>query len=160
MTRKSEVMMDLIRRRKFNPLDGVEEFVRSLWRHCPLAICSGRAAGGDRGDARRAGAARLLSRNRVGGGRRRSASRTPRGYVLTMKMVGEKICEANLETGGLPDRRGRAERHPRSEAGGLSDAGRDDELPAGEAGGGGLRCHVASAGGVRKRVPELKAVLQ
>ena len=41
MTRKSEVMMDLIQRRKFKPLDGVEEFVRSLWRHCPLAICSG-----------------------------------------------------------------------------------------------------------------------
>ena len=41
MTRKSEVMMDLIRRRKFQPLDGVEEFVRGLWRHCPLGICSG-----------------------------------------------------------------------------------------------------------------------
>lgn len=41
MTRKSEVVMDLIRRRKFNALDGVEEFVRGLWRHCPLAICSG-----------------------------------------------------------------------------------------------------------------------
>jgi beta-phosphoglucomutase len=41
MTRKNEVMMDLIRRRKFQPLPGVEEFVRGLWRHCPLAICSG-----------------------------------------------------------------------------------------------------------------------
>ena len=41
MTAKGEIMMDLIRRRKFKPLDGVEEFVRGLWRHCPLAICSG-----------------------------------------------------------------------------------------------------------------------
>jgi HAD superfamily hydrolase (TIGR01509 family) len=41
MTRKSEVMMELIRRRKLEPLPGAEEFVRSLWRHCPLGICSG-----------------------------------------------------------------------------------------------------------------------
>src|SRR4051812_36432321 len=41
MTRKSEAMMELIRRRKFEALPGVEEFVRSLWRHCPLGICSG-----------------------------------------------------------------------------------------------------------------------
>jgi HAD superfamily hydrolase (TIGR01509 family) len=41
MTRKSEVMMELIHRRKIDPLPGVEEFVRGLWRHCPLAICSG-----------------------------------------------------------------------------------------------------------------------
>ena len=41
MTRKSEVMMDLIRRRQFSALPGVEQFVRSLWRKRPLAICSG-----------------------------------------------------------------------------------------------------------------------
>ncbi|MEO6437260.1 MAG: HAD family phosphatase [Tepidisphaeraceae bacterium] len=41
MTRKSEIMMDLIQRRKLEPLPGVEEFVRGLWRHCPLGICSG-----------------------------------------------------------------------------------------------------------------------
>jgi beta-phosphoglucomutase len=41
MTAKGEVMMDLIRRRKFKPLPGVEEFVRGLWRHCPLGICTG-----------------------------------------------------------------------------------------------------------------------
>jgi HAD superfamily hydrolase (TIGR01509 family) len=41
MTRKSEVMMDLIYRRQFSALPGVEEFVRTLWRRCPLAICSG-----------------------------------------------------------------------------------------------------------------------
>lgn len=41
MTRKSQVMMDLIYRKQFSALPGVEEFVRTLWRRCPLAICSG-----------------------------------------------------------------------------------------------------------------------
>ena len=41
MTRKSEVMMDLIHRRKLEALPGAEEFIRGLWRHCPLGICSG-----------------------------------------------------------------------------------------------------------------------
>ena len=41
ITRKSALMMDLIRRRQFHALPGVEEFVRGLWRHVPLAICSG-----------------------------------------------------------------------------------------------------------------------
>ena len=41
MTRKSEVVMDLISRRKYQALPGVEGFVRGLWRNYPLAICSG-----------------------------------------------------------------------------------------------------------------------
>src|SRR5436190_3768847 len=41
MTRKSEVMMDQIQKRKYHALPGVEEFVRGLWWHYPLAICSG-----------------------------------------------------------------------------------------------------------------------
>jgi HAD superfamily hydrolase (TIGR01509 family) len=41
LTRKSEVMMDLIQQRKYGALPGVSEFVRSLWRDYPLAICSG-----------------------------------------------------------------------------------------------------------------------
>lgn len=41
MANKSRVMMDLIGRRQFSPLPGVEEFVRGLWRERPLAICSG-----------------------------------------------------------------------------------------------------------------------
>jgi beta-phosphoglucomutase len=41
MARKSRVMMDFIRRRQFHALPGVEEFVRTLWRRGPLAICSG-----------------------------------------------------------------------------------------------------------------------
>jgi beta-phosphoglucomutase len=38
---KSRIVMDFIRRRQFRPLPGVEEFVRTLWRRCPLAIVSG-----------------------------------------------------------------------------------------------------------------------
>jgi HAD superfamily hydrolase (TIGR01509 family) len=41
MTRKSEVVMELIEDRKYHALPGVEEFVRGLWRHYPLGICSG-----------------------------------------------------------------------------------------------------------------------
>ncbi|HEY7116107.1 MAG TPA: HAD family phosphatase [Tepidisphaeraceae bacterium] len=41
MTRKSEMMMDLIRARKYATLPGVDEFVRGLWWRYPLAICSG-----------------------------------------------------------------------------------------------------------------------
>jgi beta-phosphoglucomutase len=41
MTRKSEVVMELIEQRKYQALAGVEELVRGLWRHYPLAICSG-----------------------------------------------------------------------------------------------------------------------
>jgi HAD superfamily hydrolase (TIGR01509 family) len=41
MAGKSRAMMDLIEGRKFSALPGVEQFVRTLWRRCPLAICSG-----------------------------------------------------------------------------------------------------------------------
>ena len=41
MARKSRVMMELIHRRQFSALPGVEQFVRGLWRKRGLAICSG-----------------------------------------------------------------------------------------------------------------------
>lgn len=41
MTAKSGMMMDLIQRNKYPALPGVEEFVRGVWRHYPLAIVSG-----------------------------------------------------------------------------------------------------------------------
>jgi len=41
MTRKSEIMMELIHDRRYAALGGVEELVRGLWRHYPLAIVSG-----------------------------------------------------------------------------------------------------------------------
>ena len=41
MAGKSRAMMRLIHRRQFAALPGVEAFVRALWRHVPLGICSG-----------------------------------------------------------------------------------------------------------------------
>jgi beta-phosphoglucomutase len=41
MTRKSEVMMEQIHSRQYAALPGAEQFVRGLWRHGPLGICSG-----------------------------------------------------------------------------------------------------------------------
>jgi beta-phosphoglucomutase len=41
MAAKSRAMMQLIHRREFFALPGVEPFVRGLWRKRPLAICSG-----------------------------------------------------------------------------------------------------------------------
>ena len=86
MTRKNEVMMDLIRRRKFNALPGVEEFVRGLWRHCPLAICSGALR--EEIEAMLEGLALrdcfsvIVSAEDVDVGKP-----DPRGYVLTVKQL-------------------------------------------------------------------------
>ena len=41
LTRKSETTHELIETRQYAALPGVEELVRGLWRHYPLAICSG-----------------------------------------------------------------------------------------------------------------------
>jgi HAD superfamily hydrolase (TIGR01509 family) len=41
LTRKSEMSRELIEQRQYAALPGVEELVRGLWRHYPLAICSG-----------------------------------------------------------------------------------------------------------------------
>ena len=41
MARKSRAMMELIHRRQFSALPGVEQFVRTLWRQHRLGICSG-----------------------------------------------------------------------------------------------------------------------
>src|SRR5450432_2876098 len=41
LTRKTEVMRDLMARRDYKALPGVEECVRGLWRNYPLGICSG-----------------------------------------------------------------------------------------------------------------------
>ncbi len=89
LTRKSEVMMDLIHRRKLEALPGVEQFVRSLWRHCPLGICSG----GLReeievmleGVALRDCFSVIVAAEDVDVGKP-----DPRGYVLTAKQLAEK----------------------------------------------------------------------
>ena len=96
MTRKSEVMMDLIRRRKFKPLDGVEEFVRSLWRHCPLGICSGALR--EEIEAMLEGLALrdcfgvIVSAEDVEIGKP-----DPRGYVLTARLLSEKFARRPLK---------------------------------------------------------------
>ena len=96
MTRKSEVMMDLIRRRKFKPLDGVEEFVRALWRHCPLAICSGALR--EEIEAMLEGLALrdcfsvIVSAEDVDVGKP-----DPRGYVLTARLLSEKFARRPLK---------------------------------------------------------------
>jgi beta-phosphoglucomutase len=41
MNHKNQVMQDMIYEGKYSALLGVEETVRALWRHYPLAICSG-----------------------------------------------------------------------------------------------------------------------
>ena len=89
MTRKSEVMMELIRRRKLSALPGAEEFIRGLWRHCPLGICSG----GLReeievmleGVSLRDCFSAIVSAEDVDVGKP-----DPRGYVLTMNKLAEK----------------------------------------------------------------------
>ena len=89
MTAKGEIMMDLIRRRKFQPLPGVEEFVRGLWRHCPLAICSGALR--EEIEAMLEGLALrdcfsvIVAAEDVDVGKP-----DPRGYVLTTKLLSEK----------------------------------------------------------------------
>ncbi len=90
MTRKSEVMMELIHQRRYEALLGVEELVRGLWRHYPLAICSG--------------ALREEIEAMLEGVRLRDCFPTivaaedvtvgkpdPQGYLLAAKLVGQRI---------------------------------------------------------------------
>src|SRR5256885_4319122 len=89
LTRKSEAMMELIRRRKIEALPGAEEFVRSLWRHCPLGICTGALR--EEVEAMLEGVALrdcfsvIVAAEDVDVGKP-----DPRGYVLTHKLLSEK----------------------------------------------------------------------
>ena len=89
MTRKSEVMMELIQRRKLEALPGAEEFVRALWRHCALGICSGALR--EEIEAMLEGVAVrdcftvIIAAEDVDVGKP-----DPKGYRLTMKQLGEK----------------------------------------------------------------------
>jgi len=89
LTRKSEVMMDLIRRRKLEPLPGAEEFVRALWRRCPLGICSGalreEIEAMLEGVALRDCFSAIVAAEDVDVGKP-----DPRGYILTAKLLSEK----------------------------------------------------------------------
>ena len=96
MTAKGEVMMDLIRRRKFKPLDGVEEFVRSLWRHCPLAICSGALR--EEIEAMLEGLALRDCFNVIVAAEDVEVGKPdPRGYIMTMELISEKFARKTLK---------------------------------------------------------------
>jgi beta-phosphoglucomutase len=90
MARKSGAMMDLIYRRQFSALPGVEQFVRSLWRKRPLAICSGALR--DEIEAMLEGIALrdcfsiIVAAEDVTVGKP-----DPSGYLMTAKLVSEKI---------------------------------------------------------------------
>ena len=90
MARKSGIMMDLIHDRKFSALPGVEEFVRSLWRTRPLAICSGALR--EEIEAMLEGIALrdcfqiIVAAEDVAVGKP-----DPSGYQLTLKLLSEKI---------------------------------------------------------------------
>lgn len=90
MARKSRVMMQLIHQRKFSALPGVEEFVRSLWRTRPLAICSGALR--EEIEAMLEGISLrdcfqiIVAAEDVTVGKP-----DPQGYLLTLKLLSEKI---------------------------------------------------------------------
>jgi beta-phosphoglucomutase len=96
MTRKNEVMMDLIRRRRFQPLDGVEEFVRGLWRHCPLGICTGALR--EEVEAMLEGLSlRDCFQVIVAAEDVEVGKPDPRGYVLAAKLLAEKHAKRSLK---------------------------------------------------------------
>jgi beta-phosphoglucomutase len=90
MARKSGIMMDLIQQRRFTALPGVEEFVRSLWRTRPLAICSGALR--EEIEAMLEGVSLrdcfsvIVAAEDVTVGKP-----DPQGYLLTVKLLSEKI---------------------------------------------------------------------
>ena len=89
MTRKSEVMMETIRRRKISALPGAEELVRALWRHCPLAICSGALR--EEIEAMLEGVGlRDCFRVIVAAEDVDVGKPDPRGYLMAMKLLAEK----------------------------------------------------------------------
>jgi beta-phosphoglucomutase len=90
MARKSGIMMELIQDRRFSALPGVEEFVRSLWRTRPLAICSGALR--EEIEAMLEGVSLrdcfqvIVAAEDVAVGKP-----DPSGYLLTLKLLSEKI---------------------------------------------------------------------
>ena len=90
MTRKSEGMMDLIRQDHYSALPGVEEFVRGLWRNYPLAVCSGalreEIEAMLEGVSLRDCFSTIVSAEDVSKGKP-----DPEGYLLTTRLVAEKI---------------------------------------------------------------------
>jgi len=99
MAGKSGVMMRLIHERRFHALPGVEEFVRGLWRTTPLAICSGALR--EEIEAMLEGVALrdcfsvIVAAEDVAVGKP-----DPRGYLLTLRLLSEKITRSAVHPGG------------------------------------------------------------
>src|SRR5947207_10433137 len=90
MTYKKEAMMRQIFDRKYKALEGVEEFVRGVWRNYPLAICSGALR--EEIEAMLEGVSlrdcfpTIVAAEDVTAGKP-----DPQGYLLAMKQVSERI---------------------------------------------------------------------
>lgn len=97
MTRKKERMMEQIFSRRYQALAGVEEFVRSVWRHYPLAVCSGSLR--DEVEAMLEGVSLRDCFSAVVSAEDVTAGKPdPEGYLLTTRLVSEKI-KRNLKPG-------------------------------------------------------------
>jgi beta-phosphoglucomutase len=93
MTRKKEQMLTQIYSRKYQALPGVEQFVRSLWRTYPLAICSGALI--DEVEMMLAGVALRDCFSVLVGAEDVSLGKPdPQGYLLTLKLLSEKLKTA------------------------------------------------------------------
>jgi beta-phosphoglucomutase len=90
MTRKKEAMLEQIHSRKYAALPGVEAFVRGVWRHYPLAICSGALADEIdlmlEGIALRDCFAVIVAAEDVTKGKP-----DPEGYLLTLERLGARL---------------------------------------------------------------------
>jgi HAD superfamily hydrolase (TIGR01509 family) len=90
MTGKKEAMLRQIYSRKYHALPGVEQFIRALWRNYPLAICSGALRDEVEmmleGVALRDCFAAIVAAEDVTAGKP-----DPQGYLLTLKLLSEKI---------------------------------------------------------------------
>jgi beta-phosphoglucomutase len=90
MTRKSEAMMELIHGRKYSALPGVEQLVRDLWRNYPLAICSGALR--EEIEAMLEGIRLRDCFNIIVAAEDVTVGKPdPQGYLLTTRLVGEKL---------------------------------------------------------------------
>jgi beta-phosphoglucomutase len=90
MTRKSEVMMELIEDGKYHALPGAEQFIRGLWRHYPLAICSGALR--EEIEAMLEGVSlRDCFQTIVAAQDVTIGKPDPQGYLLCMKQLSEKL---------------------------------------------------------------------
>jgi beta-phosphoglucomutase len=99
MAGKSHVMMQLIHDRQFHALPGVEELVRGLWRTTPLAICSGALR--EEIEAMLEGVALrdcfsvIVAAEDVTVGKP-----DPQGYLLTLRLLSEKIARSAVHPAG------------------------------------------------------------